>query len=146
MRPVRNPTRMKGNRTALNPPPRSEITADIKKHFVCFHVVMNPRDLHRFGVSVEQARSKRADNITANLEGLMDGRRLMHRPGNRLEILSIKGERVDVTIPSDDIERMMRIRDTRPTRTILNQNLDIFVLVDGEKFGRPMQIALGIRR
>src|SRR3954470_746807 len=107
---------------------------------------MNPRDLHRLRVSVEQARSKRADNITANLEGLMDGRGLMHRPCNRLEILSIKGEGVDVTIPSDDIERMMRIRDTGPTRTILNQNLDIFVLVDGEKFGRPMQIALGIRR
>src|SRR6266702_7925943 len=106
MWPVRNPARMQCDRATLNAASRTEIPAHIKEHFIGFDVVVHPWNPDRFRVSVEHARRERADDVAANLERLMDRRRLMHRAGDRLEILRIKGEWVKIAIPADCIEGM----------------------------------------
>ena len=95
---------------------------------------------------IQKSRREGADNITANLEGLMDGRRLMDRSGDRLEVLGVKGEWIDVAVPTDDIERMMRHRHARPARAVLYKNFRVLFLVDRIELGRAVKIALGIRR
>src|SRR6476619_639577 len=82
MRSVRNSARMQGNRTALDPAPRPEIPADVKQNLVSFHVIMNPRNLDRLWMGIEETRRERADDITAHFKRLMDRRRLVHRARN----------------------------------------------------------------
>src|SRR5438876_2209097 len=94
---------------------------------------------------IQESRRERTDNVTANLEGLMNRRRLMHGASNRLEILRVKSEWINVAIPADDVERVMRHRHAGPARTVLYQNFRVFFLVDRVEFGRRMKIALGIR-
>src|SRR5438552_7364164 len=94
---------------------------------------------------IQESRRERADNVTADLESLMDRRRLMHGAGNRLEILRVKSEWINVAIPADDVERVMRHRHAGPARTILYQNFRVLFLVDRVELGRRMKITLGIR-
>src|SRR5439155_27156268 len=120
MRTVRNATRMQGDGPALDSAARSEIATHVKQNFVRFDVVVHPRNFYRLRVRIEQARRKCAHNVTANLKRLMDRRRLMHRAGDRLEILRVKSKRIKITIPADGIEWIMRERDARETRTVLH--------------------------
>src|SRR5205809_6841647 len=99
---------------------------------------MHPGNFDCFRVSIEQSWRKGADDITTDLKGLMNWRRLVHRAGNRFEILSIKSKGINIAIPPHNIERMMRVSYAGPTRTILDQNLHIFILVDRKQFGRPV--------
>src|SRR5207248_10571123 len=107
---------------------------------------MYPWNFHSLGMSIEQARRKCANNVAANLKGLMNRWRLMHGSGDRLEILSVERERIKITIPADRIEGMMRERHPREPRAVLHQNIDIFLFVDGEQLGRRAEIALRVRR
>src|SRR5213078_948910 len=104
MRPVWNPARMQRNRSWFNPATGPEIPAHVKQDFVRFNVVVHPRDSDRLRMRIEHAWRKCADDITANLECLMDRRRLVNRPGDRFEVLCIKCEWINVAIPADDIE------------------------------------------
>ena len=70
----------------------------------------------------------------------------MHRAGDRFEVLGIERERIQITIPAQHIERMMRQRHASEARAVFHQNIDILLLVDGDDLGRPVKIALGIRR
>ena len=70
----------------------------------------------------------------------------MHCAGDRLEILRVKCERIQITVPADRIEWMMRERDAGEARAVLHQNIDIFLLIDGEQLGRCVEIALRIGR
>ena len=79
---------------------------------------------------IEHARRKSAYDISANLKCLMDRWRLMHRAGDRLEILCVESERIEIAIPADHIERMMRQRHPRKSRSILYENIDVFLLID----------------
>src|SRR5438477_10541707 len=97
-------------------------------------------------MGIEQAWREGADNIATNLKRLMDWRRLVHGPGDRLEILRVERERINVTVPAHDIERMMRHRHAGPAWTVFHQNLSVLFLVDGIELGRRVKIALGIRR
>src|SRR6185503_14642923 len=129
MRSMWDSARMQRNRGGFNPAARSEITANVEQYLICFDIIVNPRNFHRFRMGIEQARRERADNVTANLKRLMDGRWLVNRAGNRLEILGVERERINVAIPANDIERMMRHRHARPARSVLHQDLGIFFLV-----------------
>ena len=142
VRPVRNSARMQCDRTALDAAPRTEISADVKQNLIRFDVIMHPRNLDRFRMRIEEARRERADDVTANFKGLMDRRRLMHRAGNRFEILRVESERIEIAIPADRIERMLRQRHARETRAVFNQNIDVFLFVDGDDLRRSMQITL----
>src|SRR5438067_12384034 len=95
---------------------------------------------------IQESRRERTDNVTADLECLMDRRRLMHGAGNRLEILRVKSEWINVAIPADDVERVMRHRHAGPARTVLYQNFRVLFLVDRVELGRRMNITFGIRR
>src|SRR5262245_24336080 len=120
MRPVWNPARMQRNRSWFNPATRSKIAAHIKQNFVRLNVVVHPRDPNRLWMRIEQTWRKGADYITANLKCLMDRRRLVDRYVDPLEVLSIKRERINVAIPSDDIERMMGHRHLSPARAVFH--------------------------
>ena len=95
---------------------------------------------------IEKARRECANNVTADFKCLMDRRRLMHRAGDRLEILRVKCERIQITVPAHRIERMMRQRHAGEARAVFDQNIDIFFFVDGDDLGRRVEIALGIGR
>src|SRR5213595_2312819 len=97
-------------------------------------------------MGIEKTRRESTDDVTTNLKGLMDRGRLMNRAGDRLEILGVKGERINITVPTDDIERMMRHRHACPARAVLNQNFRVLLPVDCVQFVRSIKIALGIRR
>ena len=143
---MRNSARMQGDRSRFDPAARSEITAHVKQYLIRFDIIVDPRNFHCFRMGIEQAWRERANNVTANLKRLMDGRWLMDGAGNWLEVLGVERERVNVAIPPNNIERMMRHRYARPARSILHQDLDIFFLVDRIQFRRSVKIALRIRR
>ena len=63
---------------------------------------------------IEEARRKGADDIAADLEGLMNRRRLMDRAGDRLEVLRVESVGIKESIPAERIERMMRMHHARP--------------------------------
>ena len=85
---MRNSARMQRDRAGFDSAARSEISAHVKQNFVGFDVVVDPRNLDRFRMRIEQARRESADDVTANFKSLMDRRRLMHGAGDRLEILA----------------------------------------------------------
>src|SRR5205814_9860977 len=103
-------------------------------------------DLHRFRMRIEHSWRERADNVAAHLKGLMNRRRLMHRAGDRLEILGVKSKWIEIAIPADRIERMMRMHNSSEPRPILHQDFDVYLRIDREHFTRRMEIAFGIRR
>src|SRR5262249_40990099 len=145
MRAVWNSARMQRNRSRFNPLSRSEISADVKQNFVSLDVVVNPRNFHGLGMGIEQTRRERANNITADLEGLMDWRRLMHRACDRFEIPCVKCEGVEIAVPANDIERMMRHGHLRPARSVFHENLNVAFLVDRIDVRWAVKVTLGIR-
>src|SRR5437667_6984005 len=96
MRPVRNPARMQRNRSWFNPATRPEIAAHVKQNFVRLNVVVHPRNSYGFGMRIEHPWSESADNVTADFKCLMDRRGLVDRASDRLEVLRIKRERINV--------------------------------------------------
>ena len=70
----------------------------------------------------------------------------MHGTGDRFEILGVKCERINVAVPTDDIERMMSHRYAGPARAVLNQDFRVLFLVDCIELSRAVKIALRIRR
>src|SRR5205809_8146116 len=104
MRSMRNSARMQRDRRRLDSFSRTKIAAHVKQYFVGFNVVVHQGNFDRFRMEVEVTRCECTDNVAANLEGLMDRRRLMHRARDRLKILRGKCERINVTLPADDIE------------------------------------------
>src|ERR1043166_6437824 len=107
---------------------------------------MHPRDFYRFRMRIHHARRKCAHNISANLERLMSRWRLMDRAGDRLEILRVESEWVEIAVPSDRIERMMRQRHPRESRSIFYENIDILLPIDRNQLARTMEIPLRVGR
>ena len=66
----------------------------------------------------------------------------MNCAGDRLKILSVECEWIDVAVPTNDVEWMMRHRHGRPARSVFHQNLGVFFLVDRIELARSMKIAL----
>src|SRR5436190_18430447 len=108
MWPVRDAAWMQRDRAALNAAARTEIAAHVKENFIRLDVVMDPGDFDCFGMRIEHARRKCTNNIAADLERLMDRRRLMDCPGDRLKILRVESKRIQITVTADGIEGMMR--------------------------------------
>src|SRR6185295_20246248 len=146
MRSMWDSARMQRNRGGFDPAARSEITADVEQYLICFDIIVDPRNFHRFRMGIEQARREGANNIAANLKRLMDGRWLVNGAGDRLEVLGVEREWVNVTIPANNIERMMRHRYARPPRAVFHEDLGVLFFVDHIQFRRPVKIALRIRR
>src|SRR5215475_1816780 len=146
MRPMWNSTRMQRNRTTLDPAPGTKISAHVKENFVGLDVVVYPRNFYRLRMCIQHSRRKRAHHISANLKGLMDRGRLVNSSGDRFEILRVESERVEITIPTDRIEGMLRQCHPSESRPVLYENVDIFLLIDCNYLTRAVEIALRIRR
>src|SRR5262245_3173135 len=120
MRAVRNPARVQSNRSWFNPSTRPEIAAHVKQNLVRLNVIVYPWNPDGLWMRIEHTGRKSADDITTNLECLMNRRRLVNGAGDRLEVLRIKREWIDVAVPADDIEGMMRHRYLSPARSVLH--------------------------
>ena len=70
----------------------------------------------------------------------------MQCSSDRLEILRVECEWVEIAIPADRIEGMLCKRHSRKARSIFYKNINIFLLVDRDYLPRPVKIALGIWR
>src|SRR5262249_62050709 len=141
MRPMWNSTRMQRNRTTLDPAPGTKISAHVKENFVGLDVVVYPRNFYCLRMCIEHSRRKRAHHISANLKGLMDRGRLVHRPGDRFEILRVESERVEIAIPPNRIERMMRQRHARESWSVLYENDDVYHLIACNYLARDVERA-----
>src|SRR4030095_12100856 len=128
VRAMRDTARMQCDRTAFDSAARPKISANIKQDLIRLHIVVHPRNFYGFGMRIEQSRSERANDVTANFKRLMDRRRLMDRPGDRLEILGVESERVEITIPPDHIEWIVRPGHPRKSRDIPHHKIDILPL------------------
>src|SRR5262245_16492140 len=108
MRTMRNSARMKGNGASFDPSTGAEIASNVKEHFVSLNIIVHPRNLNRLRMSIEEARGKGANDVAPNLEGLMNRWRLMDRAGNWLKVLCIESKGINITVPAEHVERMMR--------------------------------------
>src|SRR5687767_15723432 len=118
MRSVGNAARVQRERPRLHTFARAEVPAHIEKDFVRFGVVVRPRDTHRFGMMIEKTRRKGADNVSADLERLVDRRWQMYRSRKRLEIIRVESERIDESVPAHHIARIMRQHHARESRAV----------------------------
>src|SRR5204862_7652491 len=92
------------------------------------------------------ARRKCADHVTAYFKGLMDRLRLMQCSSDRLEILRVECEWVEIAVPADRIEGMLCQGPPRKSRSIFYTNINTFLLVDCDYLPRRVKIALRIPR
>src|SRR4051812_45426980 len=103
MRTVRNAVGMNRHRCRLDAAPRHEVALHVINDLVRIDVRVVVRRGYRERVIVEQTRNKRAHDESRPVERLMDGRRLMHPSGNRLEVVDVEREWPQMTVPPDDV-------------------------------------------
>src|SRR5207249_12215619 len=116
----------------------------IQQNLVGFYVVVAPRKRYGLRMSNEHPGIGRSNRLTANFKRPMDRRRLMNRASDWLEFLRVKRERIYVSIPANNIERMMCHRHNRPTGAIFYQNFRVAFRIGGIQLGRSMQITLRV--
>ena len=97
------------NEAGPDAPARHEVAFHVVDDFVGIDVGVVVRRRNRERVVVEQARHERAHHEARAVERLMHRRRLMHAAGDRLEVVDVERERPQVTVPADDVERVVRV-------------------------------------
>src|SRR3954467_8099870 len=100
---------------------------------------MGPGHAHGLRVMVEEPRSKRADNVTADLERLVNRRRQVNSTRQWLKIIRVERKWIDETIPADDIAWMMGHNHPRQPGTVLHQDRVVALAIDGVQFARPVK-------
>ena len=106
---MRNTTRMQCNRCFFDATPTAKIAIDIVEHLIAIDIAMVVRDRHRQWMIIQLSWHKRADYKVRSLERLMDGRWLMYTSRNWFEIVDIQDPGIGATIPTHNIQGMMRI-------------------------------------
>ncbi len=130
---------------------RLVVAADVEHDLVGVDVRVVVGHRHRQRVVVDLARHEVADDEAVSLEHLVHRRRLVHPPGDRLEVGDVERVRVQAAVPADDVERVLaarrgRCRPARPARAaVLDEDLDV-VALDDQRRGGPAQVALAVRR
>src|SRR5690349_6765773 len=76
----------------------------------------------------------------------MDGRRLVDAAGDRFEIADVEDERPQVTIPTDDVQRMVLEVVSRQPTTRPDPHDEVARLIVRCSLIRYADIAVGIRR
>src|SRR3989304_5401773 len=97
-------------------------------------------------VIVKETRHERTNDKVMCLKGLMDRRRLMHTPCNRLEVLDVENPWVEITIPANDIEGMVIKHVFAETIAYFDAYFKFAALGMGLQFFGAAKISLGIRR
>src|SRR5438045_1415263 len=75
----------------------------------------------------------------------MDRRRLMYAPDDRLEVVDVERPRIEVAIPSDDVEWMMIEDQLIDSVLLLDQERAVAHLVVRVELERAADVALRIR-
>src|SRR6267378_1351489 len=145
MRTVRDPVRVVRDAAEFDSLAAHEFTRRIIEHFVGIHVAVIVRSRHGFRMEVVWTRTERADDESVSLKSLMYRRRLMNAADDRLKIVDVERPRIEVSIPADDIERMMIEHDLVDAVVLLHQNRKISHLVHGLDKRRTPDVALGVR-
>src|ERR1700722_10320682 len=95
---------------------------------------------------IEQAWAKRTNHEIVPFKSLMHRRRLVHSPGNGLEVMNAKGKGITAAIPADHIEWMMRIMNRVDPTLLFHPDKEIVFLVMRGQRPRPTNIPLAKRR
>src|SRR6185312_2024256 len=76
----------------------------------------------------------------------MHRRRLMHAPDDRLEIIDVECPRIEVSIPPDDVERMVVENELVDAVILLHEQTEVAHLVVRAQLLRAPDVAFRIRR
>src|SRR5688572_32873321 len=104
---VRNAVRMVRDAAELDALAAHELTRRVVQHFVRIHVAVVVRSGYRFRVEIIRTRAEGANNEPVTLESLVDRRRLVHAPYDRLEVVNVERPRIEVAVPTHDVERVV---------------------------------------
>src|SRR5687768_778045 len=126
--------------------PAHEFARRIKQHFVRVDVAVVVRRWNRVRVEVVGPRAERADDESIALKRLVHRRWLMNASNNRLEIVDAERPRIEVSVPADDVERMMVEHQFVDRAVLLDQDRKVTPLIArGQLCGTP-DVTLAIRR
>src|SRR5690242_1638721 len=106
MRPVWDTARVQRNRADLDALAAAEVATDVVDHLIRVNVAVIVGYRHRLGMILQLAWAERAEDELWPLKRLMNRRRLVDTPRNRLEIVDAEGVGIEETIPADDIQRV----------------------------------------
>src|SRR6266511_2604390 len=82
-----------------------ELAADVEEDLVHVHGGVRIRARDRLRMKVERPGDERADERSAGGERAVPGGRQVDEPGPRLEVQDRERERVERSVPADDVER-----------------------------------------
>jgi hypothetical protein len=143
---VRDAVGVQRERRFLDTATAAELPANVVEHLVRFDIAVGEGHLHRIRMVIQEPRGERADDeATVALEGLVDGRRLVDGAGDRLEIVRVERERVDATVPADDVERVVHQCVSREPGAVLDDDGVIAFFIAGEQLTRAMDVAFAER-
>ena len=93
-------------------------------------------------MKVVRPRAERADNESVALKSLMHRRRLMHLPDDRLEVPNVERPRIEVSVPANDVERMVIENELVDSVVLLHVEREIALLVVRRELQRAPDVAL----
>src|SRR5262245_15959061 len=146
LRPVRQARRMERDGLQLDPLPRSELTGDVVDHRLGLQVRVMVWQRHGHGVVVQLAGAERADDEAGALEGLVHRRGLVHAPRDRLEVVDVERVRVDVAVPSHDVERVVVERVPLVAIAHAHDQLAVLAVAVRDELRRRVDVAMRVRR
>ena len=82
-------------------------------------------------MEIVRARAERADDESVALKSLVNRRRLMNASDDRLEVVDVERPRIEISVPADDVERMMVEHELVDSVVLLHENREISHLVVG---------------
>ena len=119
--------------------------AHVIDHLVRLDVGMRVRHLDRFGVGVEHARGECAQDESSCFKRLVNRRRLVDGAGDRLEVVGVERERIEIAVPADRVERVRGEHVAREALAIPDENRGLFLPIDDLDFRGSVQVALIVR-
>src|SRR3954453_11926031 len=124
LRSVRQPTRVKRQRSYVYPRTRPEVALDVVDDLLGLEVRVVVGQRNRQRIPVELARAEGADHEAGALEGLVRGRRLVQAPGLGLEVMDVERVGVDVAVPAYDVQRVIIQYEALVAATHAHDQLD----------------------
>src|SRR6478672_7490655 len=146
MWPMRKPVGVVRDATILDALSAHELARGVEQDLVRVHVAVIVRRGDRLRIEVVWPRAERADHEAIALERLMDRRGLMDPTNDRLEVVDAEDPRIEVAIPTNDVEWVM-IEDQLVQRTVLlHENPEVALLVVRPELDGTSNVPLTVRR
>src|SRR6266576_4534934 len=126
---MRNSIRVVRDAAELDSLAAHELARRVVKHFVGVDVAVIVRRRNRFRMEIIGTWTERANHESITLEGLMNRRRLVNAPDDRLEIADVERPWIEISVPANDVQRMVIENDLVDAVVLLHQNREISHLV-----------------